>query len=688
MRSNRTILFICLIACLQVARAQEKTKYKFGEIGAADFQLSAESYDSGANAVILKDIGSSRFDGNDRGFFTLVYTRYVRVKIMNKNGFDVGNYLLDLYHDLKDREIIYSIRGSTFNLEKGIITETKLDTKSVYLEKYSRNYDRTKFSMPGLKEGAIYDLEYVIKSPFYGQLRSWSFQGEYPCLWSEYVVTLPPPFHYMIKQQGDDHFDIKTVKDVFQTFTIREDNAGIGNEDNGAYQKKEFTLKGSSIEQRWVKKNVPSIHEEPYTTSLVNYYSRVSFQLNYFQWTSMSDAGNRHDFLESWSSLAKDLLQDENFGLALSRVNVWMTDELKTVVQKDESQEIMAHKIYEYVRNNFKTVKTESHIESNVYANNLKDVFNKKEGSVAEINLILTAMLRHEGILADPLILSTRSHGFASVDYPLIDDYNYVICVAFIDGGPVPLDASHHYNDFGQLPIDCYNGFGHIMNVENPIAILFTADSINEASITSVFVSKDEKGITSCNLKTTYGINGSYDRRKEIINTSEIGFEQKIQSVSGPDLVIENFGIDSLYKFKFPLGIHYDVELKSFNSAGDILYFNPMFTEGLKSNPFKSMIRRYPVEMPYKMDETYLLSLEMPEGYQVDEMPKSVRVAYNGNEGFFEYLIQKGENNIQMRVHLKLNKAFFPVEEYPDLRDFFAFVVKKESEQIVFKKIK
>jgi hypothetical protein len=80
--------------------------------------------------------------------------------------------------------------------------------------------------------------------------------------------------------------------------------------------------------------------------------------------------------------------------------------------------------------------------------------------------------------------------------------------------------------------------------------------------------------------------------------------------------------------------------------------------------------------------------MDIPAGYQVDELPKSARVAYNENEGQFEYLFQKGESNLQMRVHLKLNKAFFPVDEYGTLRDFFAFVVKKESEQVVFKKIK
>ena len=82
------------------------------------------------------------------------------------------------------------------------------------------------------------------------------------------------------------------------------------------------------------------------------------------------------------------------------------------------------------------------------------------------------------------------------------------------------------------------------------------------------------------------------------------------------------------------------------------------------------------------------MNMEIPNGYQVDEIPKSAKVALNENDGIFEYLIQKGPTNIQMRVHLKLNKAFFPTDDYATLRDFFGYIVKKESEQIVFKKTK
>jgi hypothetical protein len=41
-----------------------------------------------------------------------------------------------------------------------------------------------------------------------------------------------------------------------------------------------------------------------------------------------------------------------------------------------------------------------------------------------------------------------------------------------------------------------------------------------------------------------------------------------------------------------------------------------------------------------------------------------------------------------MRSRIKLTKANFKPEDYGTLREFFAFIVKKQSEQIVFKKKK
>ncbi|HEY4154869.1 MAG TPA: DUF3858 domain-containing protein [Puia sp.] len=673
MKSKKWIcLFLCACFFQHKGNAQDKLDIKFGKISPADFDLSGEKFDSGANAVIIADIGNTSFEGNSRGDFTLIYTRLVRVKILNKNGFDIADNRIMLYHNSTgDAEKLSNLKASTFNLENGVVTETKLDEKSVFDEKYSRNIDIKKFTLPALREGSVYDLTYTIKSDFYTHLRNWKFQGDYPRLWSEYQVTIPTMFHYVEHTKGDGHFDVNTVKSVFQSFTIRVSN-GTSSDDV-------YHLSGNSIQQRWVKKNVPALKDEPFTSSIDNYMAEVSFQLHYIQWTETSE---RHDYLSTWFIASDKLLQDDDFGGALDKDNHWMSEELKGITADCKSDEEKIKKIYCFVRDNFSCTDHDG-----IYARStLKDVYKKRSGNVAEINLLLTAMLRHENITADPAILSTRENGIADQSYPLMDQFNYVICVAYSNGKMLKLDASQPYNGFGKMVMDCYNGQARIINKEKPYLINLSPDSIQESKLTTVFIMNDEKGNPSGSFQTTLGNEESYQVREEIRKTSEKDYFKKIQTGYGSDLSLENPVIDSLGSLSNPVSVHYLFDLKNLLSA-DVIYFNPMMSEMYKNNPFKPLDRHYPVEMPYKMDETYVLNMDIPKGYQVDELPKSARVAYNETDGLFEYLIQKGENDIQMRVHLKLNKAFFPTEEYSTLRDFFGYVVKKENEQIVFKKI-
>ncbi len=58
---------------------------------------------------------------------------------------------------------------------------------------------------------------------------------------------------------------------------------------------------------------------------------------------------------------------------------------------------------------------------------NLRNILKSRNGSEAEINILLIAMLRKVGIEADPMLLSTRSHGYAHTIYPLMNRINYVI---------------------------------------------------------------------------------------------------------------------------------------------------------------------------------------------------------------------------------------------------------------------
>jgi hypothetical protein len=359
-----------------------------------------------------------------------------------------------------------------------------------------------------------------------------------------------------------------------------------------------------------------------------------------------------------------------------------MEDEIKTITASCHDNLERTEKIYDFIRDNF----TCTDHDALYTTNSLKTVFKNRNGNVAEINLLLTAMLRHENIDADPVILSTRDNGYPCEDYPLLGRFNYVICAARNNDKTYYLDASCSRLGFGHLPIDCYNGMARTINKEKPYIIYFNSDSLKEQKLTSVIIANNEKGISGGNFQSTLGYYESYDVREKVKKKTEKDFFKGIQKVYGSDLEIENVGIDSLSKLEDPIKIHYDFNMK--NEGEDIIYFNPMMSEGYKENPFKSAERRYPVEMPYASDEVYTFNMEVPKGYMIEELPKSAKVAYNGDEGFFEYLIQGNETGIQMRSRIKLNKANFSSDDYNSLRDFFAYVVKKQSEQVVFKKKK
>src|ERR1700754_848712 len=117
------------------------------------------------------------------------------------------------------------------------------------------------------------------------------------------------------------------------------------------------------------------------------------------------------------------------------------------------------------------------------------------------------------------------------------------------------------------------------------------------------------------------------------------------------------------------------------------VYFNPIIHERFNSSPFSSEERHYPVEMNYCIDNSYVLSMEIPTGYAIDQLPGSQRIALEDGSGFFEYAISTDARTISLRVQLKLKKAVYSVEEYTGLRSFFSIITNKEKEPIVFKKI-
>src|SRR4051812_23319684 len=225
----RSLFFLLLAINLLPVFSQDPSKIKFGKITPADFEPKLYSIDSSASAVVLADIGSTEIVGNQKGSFSLVFKNFRRARILNKNGYDLADVTIPIYDDGKMEEELSSLKAVTYNLENGKVVETKLDVKgSVFKDKINQNQVVKKFTFPNIKEGSIIEYEYKIHSDFTFNFQPWTFQGEYPSLWSEYTVSIPEFYYYVTMAQGYQPFVIKEQK-------TRRDNFTVSSNSNSAY---------------------------------------------------------------------------------------------------------------------------------------------------------------------------------------------------------------------------------------------------------------------------------------------------------------------------------------------------------------------------------------------------------------------------------------------------------------------
>jgi hypothetical protein len=668
------ILFLFFLLSPTLLQAQ-KIPVNFGKVNPEDFIVKSPLIDSNTNAVIIADLGDVSFEGNDHGWVSYVYKRNCRVLFLNTKAMDLATVKLYFHKDDEYKQKLDKLSAITYNLDGGNVVQTKLNTDDVFEEKIDKNRSLKKFTMPAVKAGSIIEYSYTIKSDYIYFLPEWQFQSVYgPTLWSELKLGIPGLLSYLSSSRGMRPYDIVQPGETYKDFSIRRKrdlhSLGMQSEES-------FIVSSPVVTQRWVKKNVPEFVNEKFISSPNNYIDKISFQLY-----ETYDGESRQKVSDSWKTIAGQLLEREDFGAALSDNNFWLDNILKDITSPNDNLLAQAKKIYYYVQQNFTCTEPDNFF----IKTGLKDVVRKKSGTVGDINMLLLAMLKRKGIIVYPILLSTTDYGKNSVNYPRLDQLNYVIGRAVIDYGNYLLDASVPYLPFGTLPAKCYNGSARQISSDTA-QIILAADSIKESEHENVIIVNTEKGIEGTYTDNP-GVYNSIEIKNRVAKTGLEAYKNEIKKSMPDGFRTSNIEIGSLSNIEDPISQQIDFDIPDAFKNNDIVYFNPVITTTVEKNPFTATHRNLNVEFPFPMNETYNFSMEIPKGYKVDELPKSVMVKLDGGEGFFEYAVSVDNNTINLYTKTVLYKTNFSSEDYENLRSLFAYKVKKEAEQIVFKKIK
>ncbi len=649
----RKILTLLLLALPLLSVAQYNS-FPYGRITYAELNMRVYDRDTSARAVVLEEFGEAYIDNG--GNHNLIFEHHFKIKILKKSGLDLSNFSIPLIkYSSQNVELLRDVKASSFSIVDGRIKESKLENKNIFTENYE-NGNIKKFAIPNVSVGSVIEIQYTIEKPNLFNFKKWEFQSDIPKIKSEYWALIPANYTYNIALKGFlelSRNESELVKDCFMP--------GGGN-------------KADCSRLKFAMENIPAFAEEEFMTTSKNYIASINFELSEIKYFT----GAVDKITKEWKDVEEELRREQRFGLQLKRGKEILGSSINLAGQTDALSK--AKIIYDFVVDHY----TWNGEYGKYCENGIKKAFEARKGNVGDINLSLIAALRYAGLEADPVILSTRDHGYATELYPVLSDFNYVIARLTINNKNYLLDATDPLLPFGMVPLRCLNGKGRVIGDRQTSWQDISPDN-KFKKISLVQLKLDDKGGWKGMIQNVYTGYEAYSKRKEILSFGDMNAYQRNANRDLNDFVIEKMELKNLDNFSEPLTETFEGEITGVGEISTIL-FNPFFGHKRSNNPFKSSERLYPVDFGATTDERITVTLELPGNVEIVNLPERVALGLPNAGGRFIFDAKTEGNSVVISSWLNISRAYFTSDEYHYLKELFSRIVQLQNTDIILRK--
>ncbi|WP_298418520.1 DUF3857 domain-containing protein [uncultured Kordia sp.] len=650
--------------------------FKFGKVSIAELEESKHPLEADANAAMLYNKIRTEIRYIQRKGFQVETTVHRRIKIYNKDGFNWANHEMRLYRRNSTREKISDLKGYTYNVVDGKVEKTKLRSDGIFKEHVSENIDLEKITMPNIKEGSVVEYEYKFTSPFVSDINEYLFQYNIPL--NKIEVTFETPQYYTFKKHYKGYYMIKpeesalTKQIIFRSKT-RSNNGGFSSTKTTFHEDK-LDVEYNKIE--YALENVPALKEEKYVSNINNYRSAVKFELIQ---VAMPNEPVQYN-TRTWDDIVRTIYRSENFGEQLGKSS-YFKDDIDALIEGESNMMVRAAKIYSYVQNKIKW-----NGNYGKYTDiGVKKAYKEKTGNVADMNLMLTAMLRYAGVQANPVLLSTRRHGINM--FPTINGFNYVITAIEIENAVILLDATNYYGEPNILPMRALNWIGRLIRKDGSWTQISLMPKKSALETTTMNITLNNTGDVEGKQRTQFTSHNALAFRNAYARVEKEDYLEKLENAIG-DIEIEEYTVKNVLKMGKPILESYAFSKEAqAEIIGDKLYFSPLLYLATTENPFKSEERVYPVDFGYPWKRKVMMNINIPEGYEIESLPKMTTIRLPDNLGSYSFKITKTPTGISVVVLKEINSAVIPPDKYSALRELYRILVEKEQEKVVLKKI-
>ncbi|TVT37906.1 DUF3857 domain-containing protein [Hymenobacter setariae] len=678
----RSILGVAAVLSTATGHAQQApvkpVVIKFGQPAPGDFDAKNFVRDSAAAAVVLYDNGVARFRLNGTSF-QMETERTTRIKILKKAGYDYATVEVPLYHRDGDEEKITALKGFTYNQAGGKIEKVKLESANMFSEERTKNVRVRKFTLPNVREGAVIEYTYSVTSDFLFNFQPWVFQRDIPTRWSEFRATIPEYFDYKMLMQGYQPLALQTREETGAQYTAsaRVQKADLG----GSHSATETeTIQARATAYHWAMQDVPALRDEPYMTTMRDYVARIDFQL----------AGERmpgqayQNVAGSWTKINSLLRTSSEFGGLVDRAG-FLDASLKPLIAQYPDPAARAAAVRDLV---VKAVKYDG--TNNYWATGpLKRSYELHRGTAADVNLLFIAALRQAGLPAEPVLLSTRSHGRVNEQFPMLDQFNYVIGVLpLADNKELLLDATEPLLPCGILPERCLNQIGRLIptkEVEGRWVSL--VPNQRHSHFQNISLAVDAQGNLSGQVREEHGGYAGAAVREKI---QQVGEKKYVTELVGrhTNWEVPTYKFNAVELLNQSVALSYELrQSASTPGTAQEIYLTPLAIFGGTQNPFQHEHRTYPVDFGALTQDVIVITLTLPAGYTA-ELPKPTTIALPDNGGRYLYSVTNPvPGTVQLVSRLTFDKPVYSADEYENLREFYRRVLAKQSEALVLRKI-
>ena len=660
------LILIGFVVFQQSAVAQN---YKFGKVSEEELAETSHASDPDAGAAILYRKTDTKFNYSQDGGFIVITEHHERIKIYNKEGYDLANQQIGLYQGSSEEETVTSLKAYTYNLIGGDIEESKLQGKGIFEEERSKTLKIKKFTMPDVQDGCIIEFKYTFTSPFYSTIDEFRFQESIPVDKVEMRFFAPEYLVYRTHGKGGIPLGLTTEK---KSRTIRyryeEQTLARSTQTERGTAEVEFTENGYLVSLE----NIPALREEPFSGNINNYISALQFELSYTKFPN----SQVRNFATSWEDVAKKIYKSEGFGKELEITKYFKKDIDALLSGVTDPKEKMI-KVFDFV----KTKMTWNKYYGVYKDSGVKKAYSEGTGNVADINLMLTSMLNYAGVETNPILLSTKANGIPF--FPTRTGFNYVIAGAILDNRLFLLDGADRAGSPSVLKANLLNWKGRMVRADGSSLLvdLLPPKPAVHTSLMNLEISEDL--VVAGNSKNRFTGHYAKIQRARYRNLNEDEQSEKMEE-DFESLEMIDHAFKGMRDYDKPLTLEYNFENEeAVEVIGNKMYVSPLLHLATGENYFKAENRTYPIDYIFPWSDKYNVSILIPEGYTVESLPEPLSISLSNNMGSFRYGVTQNAGKIIITFQNAIKTPVIGAEYYKDLQQYYKMILEKESEKIV-----